>query len=292
MTQIFLILILLLFKFIKCSPHYKSKNFSLVVIAPHKSASMLLYSYFKRLSWAIHAKLFSVHNDQSLILTEDEVMEKFLPESPPKIFVPIRTFLNETLWTKIIAANENNFIFHYRDPLDVAISEYYSFGYTHHLPPKNSSLYNSILNERKHIRETTREEYIKSKRNQRLEFYRNVAKLISNVGCRIKVLYYDQIVNNKSQWNHETAKYLSLPHSISNPLVKVLQDGALKHLSFHIHNPQPGSMQSGLSSEFIQEFRQEIALYTKSIEQHSNVCTTLIQSNRHKNRKSSKSKIK
>mmetsp|Transcript_30032 Transcript_30032/g.30485 ORF Transcript_30032/g.30485 Transcript_30032/m.30485 type:complete len:273 (-) Transcript_30032:36-854(-) len=261
--------ILLYFSIGNCSPNYKNKNFSLVVIAPHKSASMLLYYYFQNMSSVIRAKIFSTNIARQ---PEDRLMRTFLLESHPKIFVPLRSLNDATLRSKMIKAHKNNFIFNYREPLDIAISAYHSFGFSHKPPPKNSPTYASFIEQQEIIQKMTTEEYVTLTKQHQIDFYKNLTEFMGKLKCRMKVLSYEKLIKNQTSWNQDVAKFLSLPHALSKRFVKLLYVGAIDRLVSHVHDPFPGARLNELSLEFIKNYKHEMSNFTKVIESHNSKC--------------------
>ena len=100
----------------------KTRYQGIVVHALHKSASMFLYKFFKRLSERQELAFYSENNAPSNPLTEHASVQSDF------CHCPVRTFDIDT-------ALENEFdvqrIFHVRDPRDMLVSEYFSFGWTH-----------------------------------------------------------------------------------------------------------------------------------------------------------------
>ena len=89
----------------------------------HKTGSMFIYRYCKFISRNSNYKLFSVENGNGPTSKQD--IDKFLNQDNI-IIAPVRICPSKYF-------NDVNYIIHIRDPIDILISEYYSFGYTHPL---------------------------------------------------------------------------------------------------------------------------------------------------------------
>ena len=93
------------------------------VHAVHKSATMFLFQFFGRLSKQYHFDFYSENNAPA--------NQSGLPRENQRDFCrcPIRAF--ETLETELDYPTEIRRIFHVRDPRDILVSEYFSFGWIH-----------------------------------------------------------------------------------------------------------------------------------------------------------------
>lgn len=90
-----------------------------VVHALHKSASMFLFHFFKHLCHKKRIEFFSGNNDPPNDLEPGII--------PPQAFChcPVRTFQIDSDTPAV------HRIFHVRDPRDMLVSEYFSFGWIH-----------------------------------------------------------------------------------------------------------------------------------------------------------------
>jgi len=270
LTHLFLILLVLLCG--ESSPNYKSANFSLVVMAPHKSATMLLFNYFLELSKRVGAEFVSPNDPGPNKQNESELMDKYLLLSPPKIFAPYRTFRDISAIEIMTTEKQYNFIFQYRDPLDLVISEYFSFGFTHVPPSKGDPRYETFYANRKRTQDMSIEMFIWDHIAHHNKYYYELISFMDKVGCRMKIIYYDFLVNKTAEWNNDIAKHLSLPRNISKNLFEILPPGAIKGLSHHIHNPEGHGKERLLSTEFIEDYYERLEYFTSALRRHNTKC--------------------
>lgn len=97
----------------------------------HKSATMFLYRFFQKLS-AEHSLAFISENDPNRDPDQNpysnQLPEEVTLEGKRLCRAPIRSFDLEA--TRLEGVHQKR-IFHLRDPRDILVSEYYSFGWIH-----------------------------------------------------------------------------------------------------------------------------------------------------------------
>ena len=120
----------------------------IAVHALHESGTMFLYRFFKRLAAERQYHLFSANNEPSNELT-------VVPPADSRFCCcPLRTFETNTT----LADTSNLFrIYHVRDPRDMLVSEYFSFGWSH---PAEGAGGNELVQRRKEIQEMSIDDYV------------------------------------------------------------------------------------------------------------------------------------
>lgn len=103
---------------------------AIVVRALHKSGSMFLYRYFQWLSWHAGYAFFSANNPSP---NQEGALE---PTAENRCVCPLRDF-EENEYSSIADVDRIVQIFHVRDPRDMIVSEYFSFGWTHRIDSEN-----------------------------------------------------------------------------------------------------------------------------------------------------------
>lgn len=95
-----------------------------VVRALHKSGSMFLYRFFQSLS---ARSGLQYHSDNHSAPDQDQCLE---PSGTSRCVCPVRDF-DQSHMRQFPDVSDVYQIFHVRDPRDMIVSEYYSFGWTH-----------------------------------------------------------------------------------------------------------------------------------------------------------------
>ena len=159
-----------------------------VVYAPHKSGSMFIHHYFQEFANVSNFEHFSENYDP------ERNSDAFISSTAPrKIMAPIRAQPGK------LSVNENSrVVVHYRDPRDVIVSSYYSFGYSHVAPPVTSPNYEGFMNMKKHVQSFTLDKYV-------IESDLPVSK------NRTYVSLYDKMMNNFSDWSNDLCRFVQLP---------------------------------------------------------------------------------
>ena len=120
----------------------------IAVHALHKSGTMFLYRFFKRLAAQRQYHLYSANNEPA-----NELMVE-PPAGSRFCCCPVRTFETDTL----LAATPSLFrIYHVRDPRDMLVSEYFSFGWSH---PSGGAEGDELVQRRKEIQEMSIDDYV------------------------------------------------------------------------------------------------------------------------------------
>lgn len=95
-----------------------------VVRALHKSGSMFLYKFFRTICQRLQWEYYSANN------SADNEQDGMNPSANPRCLCPIRDF-SPAHFHQFPDTDNVYQLFHVRDPRDMIVSEYYSFGWTH-----------------------------------------------------------------------------------------------------------------------------------------------------------------
>jgi len=161
------------------------------VFALHKSGSMFLYEYFKLLSNLNNLNYYSVNNHPQ---NQNDYNIK-------GCICPIRNISKDEQLDI-----DETYIFHFRNPIDTLISEYYSFGFTHISE-------NSWQQERKeYIQSITIDQYCINESNILLDRYKNMIDFINlhYYNENIIISKYDHMFYNFKQWNKDICSQLNI----------------------------------------------------------------------------------
>lgn len=171
--------------------------------ALNKTGSMFLYFFYKEVCRIKNYKYYSPNNQPSN-------SKKFnIDEYPKKCICPVRNFpekLNDSL----------SYIFLLRNPLDILISEYYSFGWMHHLPPEGYKILNQ--KKRNHIRKLTIDEYCIEYADNLYDRYKGI--LNHKNSDQVIITLYSEMVTNFKVWLDKAI----IPFNLDDDQVKNLYD--------------------------------------------------------------------
>lgn len=156
-------------------------------------------------------------------------------------------------------SNRNTFkhIFFLRDPRDVIVSSYYSFGFTHSLPA-NSKGKTSVLKVRDEIQQKGIDQYAIDFADELVQRYNGFKNLRESCDSYI-YLKYDDFTNNTKQFILNLSNYLNV--SLNNNDIELL----CKEASPVQKNIQKEShKRSGKSGQFVNELKPETQLILTS----------------------------
>jgi hypothetical protein len=175
------------------------------VFALHKSGSMFLYRYFELLSNLNNLNYYSANNNPQ---NENDY-------NINGCICPIRDISEDEQYD----INET-YIFHFRNPIDTLISQYYSFGFTHILQDKwtdssserAKARWKNPMEKREYIQSITIDQYCINEYNVLLNRYENMINFINlyNSNGNIIISKYDHMFYNFKQWNEDMCKVLNI----------------------------------------------------------------------------------
>ena len=120
----------------------------IAVHALHKSGTMFLYQFFKRLAAQHQYPFYSANNQPPNELVGVP------PRDSQFCCCPLRTFEIDTAWSKLPSLFR---IFHVRDPRDMLVSEYFSFGWSHRAEGDEG---NKLVGRREEIQKMSIDDYV------------------------------------------------------------------------------------------------------------------------------------
>jgi len=234
-----------------CNCDRSSESTSIVVLAQHKTGSMFLYNYFHKLCNYTGINMFSTNN--APMRTEEEVLKSFLVAKPPKLLVPYRRFEGEINLSIQKLALDHKYIFHYRNPLDVIVSRYYSFGFNHNLTVLQAKGEKELAESR---REKIRNfksisDYAISEVSYDLEYLIRVLDILRAVKCQGIVVSYTDFIHSFYKWHTKVTQFLKVPKPIRNKLYIEFKSGNItnKLPKTHIRNPTEGQHNKEFTKE-------------------------------------------
>ena len=163
------------------------------VHALNKTGSMFLYRLFQEIARMKNIKYFSDNN-----IPADS--NKFNNCNKICCICPVRNFPNNL-------EDDTFYIILLRNPLDILISEYYSWGWMHYLPKKGFKILNQ--QKRNHIRKLSINEYCKLYSDDLLKRYQPILEIDKNSNNLCIVKYCDMVLDYKN-WLNNVVIYFDL----------------------------------------------------------------------------------
>lgn len=238
------------------------------VVAFHKSGSMFLYRYFKKLSTIINYNYYSINNNPK----NDEDFSQ--NQNRNKLLCPIRSI-----------PSYNNKIFHIihiRDPRDLLISAYYSFGWTHPVP-KERLLIEGFLKRKNYIQSLTLDEYCvneESLATMKSKFTTLIKLLEKANKNNIYISDYSEMVLNFENWNYKMSKLFKLNENqiktmknsfmeeFINIKVTTTDDIINNNIKVHQREATPGQFKKYLKPETVKILNNEFAELFESLSKY------------------------
>jgi len=112
-------------------------------------------------------------------------------------------------------------IFFLRDPRDVLISAYYSFGFTHPKPIANPNIINDFKSQRKEISNMSLDEYVLKELNLWIKpMYRNYIQIKENSNNKSLFVSYSEYVFSSKEFFNKIFNFLNIEHpNLINKLI-------------------------------------------------------------------------
>ena len=215
----------------------------------HKSGSMFLFKLFKKISKDNNIDYYSINKFNS----NEKLWNKSLNNC---IICPLRYYPDEY--------QENlKYILHLRNPLDVLISQYYSFGFTHKPPSKKSVWYSKFISDRKKIQSQTIDEYclsqenideINDKYNKMLNWIK-----INKEKENVFISYYDDMYYDFPNWLKQIFEFLSLKtyNETLSFFKNEFKNSNKDYVKTNIKKIKKSHHRSGLSKQYLVELEKK-----------------------------------
>lgn len=241
----------------------------------HKSGSTFFYRLFREIAYINNIDYYSINK------TSNDIDERVLPECmwndevEKYILCPIRGAPRDY-------RKDLKYIIHFRNPLDIMISAYYSFGYTHGVPDPNSNKekYDFFMKRRKIIQSQTIDEYCLSQENidEINNKYNDMFIWINKYKNNENVLIseYDKMYYDFPNWFRDIIKFLSVGYydELLNKFKKEFSNSSEEVIKSDV-NTVNKHHRSGLSKQYLVELKKEtidtvISKFTDTIKQNIN----------------------
>ena len=209
---------------------------------------MFFSRLFKKITYDNNIEYYSVNNKPSNIQLWNNKLDNY-------IVCPLREAPNDY--------NENvKYIIHLRNPFDVLISQYYSFGFTHCVPNNISYKdYKNFIKRRKIIQRQTIDEYCSSQENidKINNKYNDMLNWIEKYKHKENVFIsdYDNMYYDFKNWLKNIFDFLSLKtyNKTLSMFEKEFKNSNKKHIKTNIKTNK-NHHRSGLSKQYLVELKK------------------------------------
>jgi len=142
-------------------------------------------------------------------------------------------------------------IFWIRDPRDILVSMYYSFGFTHTLSP-NPEIKQYQLRRRQHIKQLTIDEYaIRTAPELKTKFER-IRALFDSLPAKARiVLKYEDMIDHYEQFFRQLSTFVELRQGVKDEIFKQTRPLEKEDVSQHKRKGKPGDYKTKLKEETI-----------------------------------------
>jgi hypothetical protein len=180
-----------------------------VVITLHKSASMFLFHYFKEVADIKGVKFYSENANNILDFENRNAEESF-------ILSPYRVTSEDSLLPclptnldKLLMHDNTMYIIHIRNPIDILVSEYYSFGFMHRVTENNKAGLTKI---REYVKDHTIDEYCIKRARDTFDRYKKFYEIIAANVDNPNYIFssYSMMKNRYAAWNRKMANRMLL----------------------------------------------------------------------------------
>lgn len=225
------------------------------VCALHKSGSMFLYKFFKVVARMTKTPYVSINNP---------TYQRNLLNGNHYIHCPLRYFPNSVDPNQI-------YIFQIRDPRDCLVSEYFSFGYTHHIGQHWSKEQQEI------VRSYDINEYARKRMTEKITITIPYPDKIKNVIefsklDNVIVVKYEEMVTDFPNWVRKVTKPFNLHENRIKQLItkfgpefqnikELTPDQIKRGAKRHTRKMYPGDYLDKLDPETIEYVNQMMADY-------------------------------
>ncbi len=251
---------------------FKQSQLSKPHIAPGSPRSVYFYTLHKCAS-----SLFSSYvlaNADGLVqadYSQDIVDGKIKPgavltfQDRGFVYGPIRVSTdNEAIDSQMFVkpTTEHDFIrdkiaiFLIRDPRDILVSCFYSFGFSHALSPVEE-IRCSQERQREHTRQFTLEEYVSKYAFTQNVYFNKICDL-ANVCEQSVILKYEDMVDDFEKFVAQLCKYIPLRNSVVQELYKRSRPRAEEDIYAHQRSGRVGGFRDKLSPATVEALNQEL----------------------------------
>jgi Tat protein secretion system quality control protein TatD with DNase activity len=148
-------------------------------------------------------------------------------------------------------------IFFIRDPRDILVSSYYSFGFTHGLS-QVQSIREIQEKKRRGIREMTLDEYVLDAAEHQIDFFRTLYDL-SNACERSVILRYEDMINDFDGFAEQLRRYVAIDTDAMQDIYQRSRPREAKDKASHRRSGQVEGFREKLEEGTIQAVKKKLA---------------------------------
>ena len=229
----------------------------------HKCASTLFSSYVLKMTQGLY------HIDYADKIFRGTLNKKIDFSKNGVVYGPIRLSTPDNvpgykLVDKVCKPNfimDKRAIFFVRDPRDILVSSYYSFGYTHGLSSVEE-IRRKQIEQRKYIQKLSLDEYVVDSAFKMNEYFANMIKL--NEACKDGVVVkYEDMVNNWDIFRDQMVKSLKLDKKILKNIYEMSRPKKKEDKTSHQRSGKSGGYKKKLKKETIKKINEELSTVLK-----------------------------
>lgn len=238
----------------------KRSSKSLVFISLHKCATLFFSNYLlKNLQGREHVDYQVLHYDNNLLEGESKlrtrkygyvygVLRLLDPEHPSYE-------ITEKLLTKKHLAGKK-VVFFIRDPRDILVSMYYSFGFTHPFS-RNPDIKEYQLKRRKRIQAQTIDEYVEETAPHLKEKFDRIASMMKDIPRQDCILLkYEDMINNFDSFYPALNNFIELNPGIKEKIFEQTRPRQVEHKAEHKRKGATGDYKLKLKKETISKINK------------------------------------
>jgi hypothetical protein len=225
----------------------------------HKCASTLFSSYILKCIEGLH------HVDYASQIYSGKRIEQLVFRARGYVYGPIRLSadpMTPVYKTLVAPASELEFIrdkiaiFFVRDPRDILVSSYYSFGYTHGFSPvKEIRKRQEVI--RNKIQASSLDEYVLASANAVSKNFETLGEL-NSVCERSAILKYEDMISNFECFIAQLFKYIVIDRSVVREIYERSRPKQKEDTSSNRRSGKVSGFRSKLKEETIEALNREI----------------------------------
>lgn len=148
-------------------------------------------------------------------------------------------------------------LFLVRDPRDILVSSYYSFGFTHSLSHVEE-VREHQLEVRKRVKEKSLDEYVLSEADTQVKYFKKMYEL-SETCKRGTILRYEDMIHNFDEFADKLCQYVSIEDAVLEGLYQRSRPKQSEDRSSHRRSGQVGGFRDKLQEATIEAANKKMA---------------------------------
>ena len=148
-------------------------------------------------------------------------------------------------------------IFMIRDPRDILVSEYYSFGFSHGFSPVKE-IKESQETKRENIHTKSLDEYVLESATKQAKHFESLYE-ISNVCERSIILKYEEMINDFEHFIEKLRKFIALEDNVVREIYQRSRPRENEDTSSHRRSGQVGNFRNKLKEGTVKDLNKSLA---------------------------------